>query len=163
MALEIRHDTFQSAVSPARNLPRPGRRAISLAVGLALTFLLIDAIVHPHTSVDLWTMQTIRRLDAPGLLPLLTAAEPWSGSAAGLLSWLPIVAVGLVSLGIILRGRLTRLPTKADRDDPEERRSYQEIARDQFSHASTDAGVPPQKLPTPIRFSLRCETPRQAA
>ncbi|HEY7035577.1 MAG TPA: hypothetical protein VH482_29825 [Thermomicrobiales bacterium] len=164
MALDIRHDTFRNAVAPARNLPRPGRRAISLAVGLTLMFLLIDAIVHPHTVVDLWTMQLLRRLEAPGLLPLFTAAESVIGSAAAFLSWLPIVAVGLASVAFLFRGRSARRPTPVERDDTGARRSYLEIAGHQFPRSpSAAAGVQPQRLPTPIRLTPRRESPRQAA
>jgi hypothetical protein len=163
MALDLRHDIVQSAVAPAPNVPRPGRRAVSLVVGLALMFLLIDAVVHPHTVADLWTMQSIRRLDAPGLLPLLSAAESLARSAAAIPFWLPIIALGLVSLGIALRGRSTVRPANVDHNDAGERRSHLEIAKEQFPHSSSAAGAPPQKLPTPIRFAPRRESARQAA
>jgi hypothetical protein len=59
----------------ALRIPRPGRRAISLTLGLAILLLLVDAVVHPRTFVDLWTIQMIQRLDGWGLLGHVTSVK----------------------------------------------------------------------------------------
>jgi hypothetical protein len=163
MALVVRYDALQSVAAPARKLPRPGRRAASLVIGLALMFLLIDAIVHPHTVAGLWTMQTIRRLEAPGLLPLFTAVESSIGSAAAFLAWPAVAALGLASLAFVVRGRSIRRRADGGREETGERRSYLDVARDQFLRPAGDDRVRPRSLPAPLQFPAHCRHRRQVA
>jgi len=101
VALIIRHARLRSVTLPVPNLPRPGRRAFSLTLGLTSLLLLVDAVLHPHTIVDLWTLRQIQRL--------ITLDLPWVTSTIGgvpSLLWLVMIgALASVSAGLGLRGR----------------------------------------------------------
>jgi membrane-associated phospholipid phosphatase len=69
------------------SIPRPGRRAISLSLGIAFLLLMIDAAVHARAFFDLWAIQVIQRLEAPGLHGYFEAIEKLTGSEGAIATW----------------------------------------------------------------------------
>jgi hypothetical protein len=47
--------------SSLMRVPRPGRRATSLLIGLGCMLILIDGIAHPGETGGLWTMSLARQ------------------------------------------------------------------------------------------------------
>jgi undecaprenyl-diphosphatase len=93
-------------------VPRPGRRAIGLALGIGFLLLLIDAVVNPRAFFDLWAMRAVQRLDGPGLHPFFEAIERLTSSEGAVAAWVlalvvvlalrwwaPVVALGLMPVG----------------------------------------------------------------
>jgi undecaprenyl-diphosphatase len=115
-----------------RRLPviaKPGRRGLALTFGVAFLLLLIDAIVNPRAFFDLWTIQAIQRLDAPGLHPFFQTVERLTNSEGTIATWAlalllffslrwwaPAVALGLMPLGGIVNEGIGKL--LVDRERP---------------------------------------------
>jgi membrane-associated phospholipid phosphatase len=87
MALIARDATHRIDVAAAFSLPRPGRRTVTLTLGLAFLFLLVDAMLQPRAFFDLWTLKTVQRLDLPGLHPVFTGVELLTGSEGAIVTW----------------------------------------------------------------------------
>src|SRR5262245_39034108 len=68
-------------------VPKPGARGIGLTFGVAFLLLLIDAMINPRAFFDLWAIQTIQRLDAPGLHPLFETVEHLTNSEGAIATW----------------------------------------------------------------------------
>jgi hypothetical protein len=104
--IRVGHDTV-----PTPDLPRPGRRAFSLSLGLAFPFLLVDAIFHPGPVADLWTMRTVQDFSAAALHQFQAAGENATGSTVVITNWgaapirLPAVPwwviVGMVGVALV--------------------------------------------------------------
>ncbi|MEA2528429.1 MAG: hypothetical protein QOF01_4471 [Thermomicrobiales bacterium] len=112
MALIARHAQLRNLSVPVPNLPRPGRRALSLTLGLAPLLLLVDAVLHPHTIVDLWTIRQVERLTVLDLPSLVVAGI----RVPSLASWVSIVVLGLAAVAFGLRTRQVRSRTSAAPD-----------------------------------------------
>jgi hypothetical protein len=53
---------FLMLLSMVAAVPRPGRRASSLAVGMASLLVLVDAVLHPGKIDGLWTLSLVREI-----------------------------------------------------------------------------------------------------
>src|SRR5215212_6175480 len=80
MAFSAHHAMPRDLQIPLPSVPRPGRRALSLTLGLTFTLLLIDAVVHPRAFFDLWAIKAIQRLDGPGLHSFFEVIERLTSS-----------------------------------------------------------------------------------
>jgi hypothetical protein len=75
MALSARHALSRSITLPRPPIPRPGRRAVSLILGIGCLLFLVDAAAHPRATADLWTIDAIERLTgSPGAIAAGAAA-----------------------------------------------------------------------------------------
>lgn len=114
MALSAHH-----AVPVNLSIQRPGRRAVSLTLGIAFVLILIDAIVHPRAFFDLWTMHFIQRLDGPGLHAFFEAIERLTSSEGAIATWgiaivlflairwwAPAITLGLMPIGGVINSTL---------------------------------------------------------
>lgn len=87
MALTFGHVLVGSDRRPGLVIERPGRRAASATLGIAFLALLIDAIANPRAFFDLWAMQAIQGVDAPGLPGFIGAIERLTSSTGAVAAW----------------------------------------------------------------------------
>lgn len=87
MALSVQHALPRRLSLSGWSVQRPGRRTISLTLGIAFLVLLIDAIVNPRAFFDLWLLKHIQRLDTPGLHPVFEFVEALTRSEGAIMSW----------------------------------------------------------------------------
>ncbi|MEA2593647.1 MAG: hypothetical protein QOF01_116 [Thermomicrobiales bacterium] len=133
MAFSAYHVLPRSINLSFPSVPRPGRRAISLSLGIAFILLLIDAIVHPRAFFDLWTITTVQRLDGPGLHAYFGAIEGLTSSDGAIASWglalvlflalrwwASAVVLGLMPIGGLLNEAVGRLLVDRSRPHLEE-------------------------------------------
>jgi membrane-associated phospholipid phosphatase len=115
-----------------RRLPvvaKPDRRGIALTFGFAFLLLLIDAILHPRAFFDLWAINSIQRIDTPGLHPLFETVERLTNSEGAIATWTvaviaflalrwwaPAIALGLLPLGGVVNEGIGTL--LVDRERP---------------------------------------------
>ncbi|MGH2534848.1 MAG: phosphatase PAP2 family protein [Thermomicrobiales bacterium] len=91
MALTVRHTLSGGTTQTTVALPRPGRRAASLSLGVAFMVLLIDAMVNPRAFFDLWGIKAIQNFDAPGFYTGMKQLEVLTSSTGAVLLWAALV------------------------------------------------------------------------
>jgi undecaprenyl-diphosphatase len=122
MAFSAHHALPRDIHLPFPAIPRPGRRGLSLTLGLAFVLLLVDGIVHPRAFFDLWAMKAIQRLDGPGLHAFFAVLERLTGSESAIATWAlalvlflalrwwaPAIVLGLMPIGGLLNEGVGRL------------------------------------------------------
>ncbi len=129
MAFSAHHALPRDISLPIPSVPRPGRRALSLSLGLMFTLLLVDAIIHPRAFFDLWAIKAIQRLDGPGLRTFFESIERLTASEGAIATWgialvlflalrwwAPAIVLGLMPLGGVVNEGIGRL--LVDRERP---------------------------------------------
>ncbi|MBA2277040.1 MAG: phosphatase PAP2 family protein, partial [Chloroflexia bacterium] len=90
--MSVRYATFGSLAARSA-FPRPGLRGIGITAAVAFLVLLIDAMVHPRAFFDLWLMQTVQRVEAPGLASLLRVVNDLTSSTGAVAMWVLAVVI----------------------------------------------------------------------
>lgn len=84
MALSARDSALRGVNLPNASIPRPGRCAFSLCLGIALLVILVDAVLHPGGVTSLWTTRTLGSLiGSQGTLVAATVSFAIALVAAG--------------------------------------------------------------------------------
>src|SRR5918997_527652 len=90
MALPARYlPTTGSAVgrSPLLRLPRIGERGAWIAALTVLAILVVDAMINPRAFFDLWLMQEIQQVEAPGLPAAVGYVNDLTSSTGAVAMW----------------------------------------------------------------------------
>ncbi|MGH2559369.1 MAG: phosphatase PAP2 family protein [Thermomicrobiales bacterium] len=94
MALTVRHTLTGGATRPTTiALPRLGRRAVSISLGVAFMAFLIDAMINPRAFFDVWAITAIQGFDAPGVYTGVNLIELMTSSTGAVVMWAAVVMV----------------------------------------------------------------------
>ncbi|HEY8447363.1 MAG TPA: hypothetical protein VIL01_09660 [Thermomicrobiales bacterium] len=86
---------------------RPGRRAVSAAIGLLSLLVMVDATIHARDLSRVWTVNGVSRLTAEGQHAIAAWAD-WAGVSGAGIGFLLAVGVIAISINALPGRRLWR-------------------------------------------------------